>query len=192
MPGAFRFVHYFPRHRYIVGLETVYAPEPWGVMKSLVPLPRHHDDGVFAIESVPSQNYFDYAVYTRPGPIGFLQVGYEWRREAWRVVEHPIFLELLVMLYGSPERLYSSYEYGHSQVELLARNVGGPMAGIAYIMLDYSGSVDAWLRTDRGMAPGTYHHFRLHDVHRPDDWYMATGFTYFRLVFGTPEPHSRI
>ena len=86
MPGAFMCVQFFPRHRYEFGGRIVYAPAAWGAMKGLVALPREPADGIYAVESVPTQNFFDYGVYSRPGPIALLAVGFTWHREALSLI----------------------------------------------------------------------------------------------------------
>ena len=85
MPGAFVTVQFFPRYRFVVGIEVVYGPYVWGVHRGLEPEPRQIGDGVYAIESVPSQNFYDYVVYVRGGPLGLFAPGYAWHREAFRV-----------------------------------------------------------------------------------------------------------
>ena len=192
MPGYNVCITFFPRFRYEHEGRIVYAPEAWGQMMGLQPLPRLPTDGIYAVESVSSQNFFDYIVYSRPGPMALFVVGLPWHREAYRVVEHPIFYDLLVRMYGNPGAVARNYAFGSSQVELLGRNIAGPMSGTAYVMRDYSGAVDAWIRFDISMPPGTYQHLRLTGVYEPADWYRVTAVRPMGLVYGTPEPHSRM
>ena len=95
-------------------------------------------------------------------------------------------------MYGGPSNLTRNYHLGSSQVELLGRNIAGPISGMAYIMMDYSGAVDAWVRLETVMPLGYYQHFRLPYIYQPADWYKVTAPIYIGRVWGAPDPHSRM
>ena len=191
MPGNHVRITYFPRHRFVYMMVIVYAPEPWGRMMGLQPLPPMLTDGLYAIESVPSQNIFDYIVYVRGGPMQLFLVGLPWYREAYRLADHPIFRHILLRMYGGEDALVANYHLGYSQVDLVSRNISGPITGIAYVMRDYSGAVDAWTRIELCMPPGTYRQLRLEGVYEPADWYRVTSVLPMGLVRGDPERHAR-
>ena len=192
MPGAFVTVQFFPRYRFVRGIDVVYAPYPWGARYGLQPEPRQLSDGIYAVESVPSQNLYDYVVYSRGGPVGLFAPGFAWRREAYRVWDLAVFRDVLSPIVSGDSPFLSAYDHGYSQVEFLGRCLSGPIYGVAYILMDYSGCVDAWLRVDVSLPLGQYYHFRLWGISVPADWFLATGYQFLGLAYGAPDPHSRM
>ena len=75
-------------------------------------------------------------------------------------------------------------------MHLLASRFAGCPVTVAYVMNDWSGAIDCWIRIDQGMRPTLYAHWRLCGIGRTDDWYMAQDVQFVRYVNSMDAPRS--
>ena len=167
MPGAYRKCHFTPRYVYQFSRGEVYGTWAFMAVARVTPI---REAGVYALESTAHQNHYEDTVWVTEQPFVTISPGGTMWRQEGIVRSHPMF-RLLVAAMNGPD-LSNIYRLGNTDPVVIIQGLLGPLRKTMYVLSDYSGAIDAWLREET-MAPGSYAHFRLLDIRVQADWYLC-------------------